>query len=174
MKPVLTLIPAILSDNFRKKWNVHENDFYYLAKNGKLDNNLYRIGGIGSRNINPNDKYFILLKQVKSEYSDEITKIKKRKLHLADCHCIIDSNGNEKRVFPDGFYYPSLCKNSVVYYYNTEYFNIETNESYCKSSTKMETSEFIFLNNEYDSDKSRRGVMKINKNDGTYEFFREK
>jgi hypothetical protein len=35
----------------------------------------------------------------------------------------------------------------------------------------MNSNEYLFLNNEYDKDESKRGVMKINKKDGTWELF---
>jgi len=36
----------------------------------------------------------------------------------------------------------------------------------------MKSEQYVFLNNEFDKDKSRRGVMKINKADGTFELFK--
>jgi hypothetical protein len=35
----------------------------------------------------------------------------------------------------------------------------------------MQSKEFLFLENAYDDDKSRRGVMKIDKKSGTWELF---
>jgi len=36
----------------------------------------------------------------------------------------------------------------------------------------MNTVDYLFLDNRYDNDKSKRGVMKINKKDGTWELFK--
>jgi hypothetical protein len=35
----------------------------------------------------------------------------------------------------------------------------------------MSSDTFIFLNNEFDKDKTKRGIIKINKFDGTWELF---
>lgn len=60
----------------------------------------------------------------------------------------------------------------VIYVIDNKYYNIESGEFYCNSYTSMDTNEYLFLDNKYDNDKSKRGVMKINKNDGTFEVFK--
>lgn len=66
-----------------------------------------------------------------------------------------------------------MVKNSCIYTLEQRYYNIETGELYCQSFTSMQSKEFLFLNNAYDADTSKRGVMKINKADGTFELFKD-
>lgn len=166
-KPILRLVPIELPEEYRKKWNEHMKDFVRLAINENIVNDsLYRVGGFGAKLT---DGYFMLLKYVEDYYSDSITKIKKDKQHLSGRWCIIDKNGVEKVVF-DSFKNPYLT-GGQVYSLDSKYYNIETGELYCDAFTYMKSSEFIFLANLYDKDESRRGVMKINKKDGTWELF---
>lgn len=164
----LQLSRVQLTPEYAEKWNVHQNDFVVLTRNGELVNSsLYRVGGFG---IDFKDKYFILLKQVESYYDDAITKDKKRKPHLAQCSCIIDQSGNEKKVF-DRFENPYLVKDSIIYSVDGEYSNIETGYTYCRTNTSMVSSQFLFLENKWDKDKSKLGVLKIDKLTGEFELF---
>ena len=90
--------------------------------------------------------------------------------HLKGCWCILDRNGVEKKVF-DQFKNPYIIKDSCIYSEDNNYYNIETGEFYCYSSKSMESSEFIFLENLYDKDLLKKGVMKINKKDGNWSVF---
>jgi hypothetical protein len=54
---------------------------------------------------------------------------------------------------------------------NNNFYNIESGELYCKSFTSMGSSEFLFLDNQFDNDVSRRGVMRIDRVSGVYLIF---
>lgn len=169
---VLTLSPITINEDYRQKWNIHHlTDFVHLTINGNLVNNtLYRLGGLGHKEDLKND-YFMLLKHVEAFYKDNITKVKKDKPHLESRWCILNKNGVEKVEF-DSFKSPYLVKNSCIYSIDNNYFNIENGLLYCKSYDAMTSADYLFLNNVYDDDKSKRGIMKINKKDGTWELFR--
>jgi hypothetical protein len=83
---------------------------------------------------------------------------------------IIKQNGIEKKEFAP-YKSPYLVSNSCLYSLNNDYYNIETGEFYCTAYTKIESSEFVFLENSYDKDLSKRGVMQINKKDGSWTVF---
>lgn len=168
----ITLVPVALDEEYAKKWNTeHCRDYVHVYKDGKkVSDTLYRVGGFGGDIETP---YFLLLKYIEEYYEDNITKIKKDKPHLAGYWCIINSDGKEMVVF-DSFKTPYL-HGGVTYSVDSNYYNIETGELYGNShGGTMGTDEFLFLNNRYDKDHSRRGVIKINKHDGTYELFPEK
>lgn len=166
----ITLVPVTVCPKYLKKWNAeHTNDFVHLYVNGKkVSDTLYRIGGFGAKFDN---QYFMLLKQVEDKYNDLITKDKKRKKHLADRWCIIDNNGKEIKVFRK-FASPYIF--GVVYSLNNHYFNIETGEQYDGGLgvySTLSTEKYLFLDNNYDKDVSKRGVIKIDKRTGEYEVF---
>lgn len=168
----LQLSKITVNVEYAKKWNVGLNDFLCLTKNGELiSNNLYRVGGMGTPNLEK-DNYFMLLKYVEAYYDDEITKDKSRKPHLDGLWCIIDKNGIEK-VECKKFSSPYLVKNSCIYSIDRKYYNIENGQLYCQAYTSVESKDFLFLENSFDDDKSKRGVMKINKKDGSCELFPE-
>ncbi len=163
-----------VSEEYSKEWNIHENDFIGLTRNGELLRNvLYRIGGLNTPKLNE-DEYFCLIKHVEAFYSKDIMKISKSNnpKHLQGVWCILDKNGNEKVEFPP-FKSPYLVKDSCIYSLDNNYYNIETGEKYgCYTYSSVQSKEFLFLDNSYDKDNSKRGVMKINKKDGTFELFR--
>lgn len=164
----LQLSPIDINQDYRIKWNIHENDFVCLTKKGELiSNSLYRVGGFG---VKIKEDYFLLLKHVEAFYSDSITKDAKRKPHLASIWCILDKNGNEKVEFEE-FKSPYIVKDSQIYSVDRKYYNIESGEFYCYAHSVIQSNEFIFLENSFDDNKSKRGVMKINKKDGTWELF---
>ena len=169
----LQFSPITLNADYAKKWNAsHTNDFIFLTRNGApIRNTLYRIGGMGTPKLGK-DEYFLLIKHVEAFYPDSITKITKDKPHLEGRWCILDKNGNEKVEF-EAFRSPYLVKDSVIYFVNGKYHNIETGELYCDTSSSMESGEFLFLENRFDKDTSRRGVMKIHKKTGKWELFPE-
>lgn len=165
---MLELRKATLSDEYRKKWNIHENDFIHLYLNGnKISNTLYRIGGL---NTGIKDGYFSLIKHIESFYEDSITKVKKDKPHLAGHWCILNEYGVEK-VIMNRFDYLSLL-GGQIYSTKNNYYNIETGELYCTSYTSMNTEKYLFLENKYDKDTNKRGVLKIDKYNGTFELFK--
>lgn len=164
----LQLSSIRVNDDYRKKWNIHENDFVCLTKNGQLiSDSLYRIGGIGAYLT---DDYFMLLKHVEAFYPDDIMKMSKGKdnKHLESRWCILDKYGNEKKIF-EKFETPYIKKGTCIYSIDSNYYNIETGEFYCNSSGCLESTDFIFLENAYDKDLSKRGVMKINKKTGSWQ-----
>ncbi len=166
----LQLSPITINEDYRKKWNIHENDFVCLTKNGKLiSNSLYRVGGLCTPNLKKDD-YFMLIKHVEAFYSDSITKEKSKKPHLEGRWCIINKNGIEKKEF-EHFKTPYLVTDSCIYSIDDNYYNIETAEFYGSSYSSIKSTDFIFLDTRYDKDKSKCGVMKINKKDGTWELF---
>ncbi|MCK9429828.1 MAG: hypothetical protein M0R17_07470 [Candidatus Omnitrophica bacterium] len=156
-----------LDPNYSKKWNNNLNDFIQLYKDGKkISNTLYRIGGMGG---NWKDGYMVLLKHLQACYPDSITKNKKAKLHLESLWCIIDQMGVEKvecenlnELYHDG---------GLIYNIDRNYYNIETKERYGFSFHRLTSTNFIFLDKQYDEDASKRGILKINIHDGTTELF---
>jgi len=164
----LQLCTFKINEDYRNKWNIHQGDFVLLTKNGEIiRETLYRVGGFGG---DIKKDYFLLLKHVEAHYSDSITKVDKDKPHLEARWCIIDKHGNEKVEF-DEFKHPYLVKDSIIYSIDGKYYNIETGEFYCDTSDHIESKEFLFLENKYDQNHSRRGVMQINKKDGTWVLF---
>lgn len=166
----LQLCPITVNAEYKHEWNERSSDFICLTLNGKLlRETLYRVGGINTPNP-VKDEYFMLLKHVEAFYPDNITKDKKRKPHLEYRWCILDKFGNEKVEFQQ-FQHPYLVDNSCIYSIDSKYYNVETGELYCQSFTSMKTSDFLFLENKFDDDKSKRGVLKIHKTTGKWELF---
>lgn len=168
-----------LDEKYAKEWNTHNSDFFLLSKNGEpIRNTLYRKGGLSNIKLGVN-KYFILLKYSEAIYSKEfMAKIKGRSSetakHLQSSWVILDYLGNERLEIKDNLEYPYLVDNSCIYSIGQRYYNIETGEFYCRSSESMHSSDFLFLNNQFDDDKSRRGVMKIDLKTGLWELFKSK
>jgi hypothetical protein len=165
-----------INEDYCKKWNVRPKDFICLTRNGELLRpTLYRIGGLNTPKLNK-DEYFMLIKHVEAYYSKDIMKGSKSQdpKHLDGWWCILDKHGNEKVVFEPAKYpltYPYLVADSCIYSIGGKYHNIETGEFYCDTSSSMTSADFLFLENRFDKDKSRRGVMKINKKSGLWELF---
>ncbi len=186
MKPTdknsaLQLSPIQINEEYRKEWNERMTDFVGLTKNGELINNsLYRVGGFGSIAEDIKQDYFMLLKYVESVYEMDFLKgchpnksnkqLELERKHLVGCWCILDKNGVEKKVF-DRFKTVHIIKGSCIYSVDGNKYNIETGEFYCNSTASMESSEFLFLENTRDKDLSKKGVMKINKKDGSWSVF---
>lgn len=167
MKAKLAFVPAYLSQQYRKEWNVSGNDYIHLEIDGKIDKkNIYRIGGLGTPNL-AKDKYFQIIKYVEEYYPDSTTKIKKDKPHLAGHWCIINDEGIEKIVC-DSYKTPYLVKNSCIYSSDNKYYNIETNKLYCNCYHAISCDAYLFLENPHDTDKTKRGVWQINKSTGEY------
>lgn len=164
-----------IDSDYRNKWNIHCEDFILIAKDGKpIRDTLYRVGGMGGSISNKGD-YFMLLKHVEAFYDKKILKMSSSKdaKHLESRWCILDKEGNEKVEF-ESYKSPYLVNNSCIYHSDRKYYNIETGELYCGGDSSVESDEFLFIENSYDKDKSKRGVMKINKKDGSYEIFPKK
>lgn len=169
----LQLSPITIKEEYRKKWNITSNDFFCLTKNGNLiSDSLYRCGAFEGK---IKENYFMLLKHVESFYSKEILRMSKSTdpKHLESRWVIIDKNGVEKVEFSQ-FKSPYLVKDSCIYSIESKYYNIETGEYYGYASTSIQSKEFLFLDNSFTysgEDKSKMGVMKINKKDGSWELF---
>ncbi len=93
----LQLCPIEVNADYRKKWKADHSDFLGMTYNGQLlNNNLYRVGGMGTRDIK-NVDYFLILKYVEAYYSDEIIRqCGGNKRHLEGRWCIYDKFGVEK------------------------------------------------------------------------------
>lgn len=169
----LQLSPIQVNREYAEKWNERMTDFVVLTRNGELVNNsLYRVGGLNTPKPE-SDRYFMLIKYVEAYYDKawlKQIKSNSKPEHLEGRWCIIDSNGIEKVEF-EQFKHPYLVKDSCIYSLDRKYYNIETGYFYCDASTSMQSNDFLFLENAYDKDKSRRGVMKIDKKSGTWELF---
>ncbi len=169
---VLELSSMTLKADYCKEWNVDMNDFVVLSKNGELVNNsIYRIGGLNYPDLKK-DQYFMLLKYVEAFYPADILKMSgsKNPKHLEGKWCIIDRHGNERIVF-EPFKSPYLVKDSCIYSLDRKYYNIESGRFYCDASSSMESKDYLFLENRFDKDTSKRGIMKIHKWTGELEIF---
>ena len=168
----LQLSQISVKEEYCKKWNIHLNDFVCLTKNGELLRpTLYRIGGLNNPNLKT-DNYFMLIKHVEAFYPKDILRMSKSTdpKHLESRWCIIDKNGNEKVEFK-AFESAYLVKDSCIYSVGSNYYNIETGKCYGRGSTSMQSKDFLFFDNSFDKDESKRGVMKIDKKNGIWELF---
>ena len=187
----LQLCKIEVKEEYLKEWNEKSSDFHVLVKDGKLlHNTLYRKGGI---NFNLNvgvDKYFMLLKYFETEYTLEFLKkchknksikeLEKHKKYLKSNWVILDENGVEK--FENkSLHSPYLIKNSCIFSDDNKYYNIETMYYYghC-SGSRLESTDYIFLDNNYGGDKPLidsyktehpAGIVKIHKLTGEFEVF---
>jgi len=171
----LQLCPISINTSYANKWNVTMNDFVKIVKDGRiLRDTLYRVGGMNKPKVGI-DNYFMLLKYTEAFYPKsitDITRIKDNK-YLQGNWCILDKFGNEKIVIDHSLSkFPSIIKNSCIYSIGNDYRNIETNEIYCSSYDMMESTDYLFLDNKYDSDEERCGIFKISKSDGRFEIIK--
>lgn len=168
----IQLSPIQVKPDYLKKWNENCRDFFVLTLNGApIRQTLYRIGGLNYPNLET-DKYFLLLKHTEAFYSKDILKMLKSTdpRHLSSSWVIVDSKGNE--LFEGDKYEPVyLTKNSCIYSYKGNYYNIETGELYGSCSSSISSENYLFVNNEFHKDTSKRGVLKINKLTGESELF---
>ena len=172
-----------INEDYAKKWNENARDFVCITKNGELLNpTLYRVGGMGTNKIK-GKKYFMLLKYVEAIYDFKFIKecypnknnkeLEQLRKHLEERWCIIDEFGVEKVEFKHFENSVNIIKDSCIYSLESNYFNIETKEMYCCSYHSLESKNFLFLENKYDKDKSKLGVLKIDKITGEYELFKD-
>lgn len=168
----LQLISTTLEEKYCKKWNVHEKDFLMLVNEfgERVNDSIYRIGGMNNPTLK--EDYFMLLKYEEAFYSKDVLNMSGSKdpKHLQGIWVIINNKGEEKLTFPP-YKYPYLVKNSCIYSIESTYYNVETNELYTYSHSALQSDGFLFLENLYDKDKSKRGVLKIDKKTGEYELF---
>lgn len=161
MQNKIEIVPAQFTQKYMNEYNIRNNDYFHLKINGEVNTNIiYRMGGLTNLATIKNDKYFMLLKY--KEIHDEYGSF------LKGYWVMLNHKGQELMEFePYDNVYP--IKNTPIYVINSKYGNAETREIYCEStSPRMETNNFLFLNNLYDKDPNKRGVLMINKNDGTY------
>lgn len=174
-KGLIEFKPVTLTPEYAKKWQTNLTDYLQIYKDGKLLRpTLYRIGGIGG---DWKDGFIMVLKCEESHYSKEIMEMSEahykkegleyRSNHLSNNSCIIDENGDERFVSNSSSAY--LHKGGI-YSVGGKYYNARNNELYCDSSTTIITENFTFLHNQWDNDKTRRGVLKINHANGLYEI----
>ena len=164
-----------LNEDYRKKWGATMDDFICLTIGGEMVRpTLYRIGGLGHSDPQKN-RYILLLKYVEAQYSKKFMdsmgdRAPKDPRHLEDRWCILDQQGNEKVEFKQ-FATPYLVNDSCIYSLDGNYYNIETGELYGRSHSSFSSTDFLFLHVPYEKDEAKRGVMKINKKDGSWEMF---
>ena len=165
--PPLELTPITLDEEYCKKWNVHQRDFIQLTRNGvPVNDSIYRTGMFGGKF---KDGYCLFLKHTEAFYDDSITSDEARKRHLKSEWCIINESGIEKKVFNQ--FENVYLSGGVIYTVSNGYYNIETNERICGSSPSITSDEYIFSEDNYNNDKSKRGVVQIKKSDGTYKIY---
>lgn len=87
---------------------------------------------------------------------------------------IFDEWGNEKAVFNEiSINTPNLISSkSPVYSLGNAFYNIETGYMYGEAYTKMKTENYLFLDNAYDKDENKKGVIKIDLKTGEFEIFK--
>ena len=174
----LQLSPIQVNEKYCKEWNERMADFVVLTKNGKLiSNSLYRVGGFSG---DIKQDYFMLIKYVEAIYDFDFIKrchpnknnkeLELQRKHLEGRWCIFNKNGIEKKEF-DQFKNPYIKNGSCIYSINNDYYNIETGKFYCNSYKCTESSEYLFLENRYDKDLLKKGVIKINKKNGSWSVF---
>jgi hypothetical protein len=171
----LHLRSAQISDDYRKKWNIHMDDFLHLfIGDEQVSDTLYRVGG---HNGKKEGEYTMLLKNVEALYDKSIVIATKKKpttanrRHLESRWCIIDGQGKEVKEFKQ-FTTSLYLQGGVIYSLNGKLFNILTGEEIIgsSSSTKIHTKDFIIVENLYDKNEEMCGVLKINKADGSVEM----
>lgn len=180
---ILQLSPIIINPEYAQEWNERSTDFMVLSRNGKiLRDTLYRVGGLNHGLKVGVDKYFMLLKYTEDIYTTEFMKkcypnksraeIEKDRKHLKSQWVILDIHGNEKVVI-DEFHNPYLVdRNCPIYSVNSNYYNIETGYYYGHSSRSMKSSKYLFLDVYFEKESSKKGILKIDMTDGTFELFK--
>jgi|GEM_PF-1809472 len=170
---------------YLEEWNERAtSDFKVLAKDDAiLRNTLYRIGGMSSGEVGET-KYCTLLKYTEALYDTSFIKkiypqlnseqVKKKRKHLAYTQTIIDKHGNEVATADEHKYLYLVDGNSCIYSMDKVYYNIETGFRYGSTSNSMSSDDFLFIDNAFDKDVKMRGIIKINKWDGTWDIFTKK
>ena len=176
----LQITPIQINEDYAKEWNESNRDFVVITKNEELLNpTLYRVGGMGTNKIK-GKKYFMLLKYVENIYEFKFIKecypnknnkeLELQRKHLESRWCIIDEFGTEKVEFKQ-FESPYITQDSCIYSLDSKYYNIETKELYCQSYHSLNSKEYLFLENKFDDNKEKRGILKIDKITGECELF---
>lgn len=157
----LTKVPANLSDYYIKKWNVNQDDFFYLHYEGKrVSNTIYREG---MWKLKP-EGYSVILKGTEEEYESNITTDVNRKKHIQTTWCIVDSKGIEKVVCTP---INSPYVYGIIYSYNRKYTNIETGRVYgIRVHNTIETELYLFLESYANEISTKKICICINKETG--------
>ena len=166
---MIQFCPIMLNEEYSKKWNERMTDFIHLCdENGdKISDTLYRVGGFGG---DFKDGYCQLIKYVEDFYDDSITTDINRKRHLAGCWCVINTKGKE--IFVSDRFETFYHLGGVIFKSGKSFINVETKERFLTGERKyMQSKDFVFIDNLYDMDKSKRGIYKINKFDFSIEIF---
>lgn len=161
----LNLRQAEFSDAYIKELNINRSNKYcHLYLDGKkINDTLYRLGGMFS--TKNSSSYFLILKYEEAIYPDNITKIKANKRHLAGKWVIIDTDGNEVKVFEDSINSPYIV-GEILYSFQSELFNIKTGKSYGKSYKTLSSNDHIIFEPGYESKYPNACMVMINKQTG--------
>lgn len=165
--PPLELVPVELEEEYCRKWNTHERDFVQLTRNGvPINNSIYRTGMFGGKF---KDGYTLMLKYTEALYDDSITTDEARKRHLHGTWCIINEDGIEKVQFKK--FENAYLSGGVIYSVDRNYYNIETGEHIGSFSSSISSDDYIFFEDHFNKDKSKRGVVKVKKSDGSSQIY---
>lgn len=166
-----------LDEGYCQKWNLRPNtQMLAIVKDDKIiPNRLYSTHSITTSDLLSSQNYFMAFKLVETSISKKDAKIAGIKNpNFINYHCcILDKYGNERYVQSNRDSV-SLIGGGPIYRIHDKYYNIETGECYGQSFTYMQSADFLFINNLYHSDKSKEGVIKIDKKTGEYEIFPKK
>jgi len=172
----LELCPITVDKDYAKKWRIENyQDFLILARNGvPLRNTLYRKGGLNFNLNLKTDKYFQLLKYTEAHYSKDIMKMSKSKdsRYLESKWVILNDSGEELFEQDNTLDYIHLFHpQSPIFTYKRKYRNVETGEIICEGyNTSISSKNFIFIEDQFNNDKSKRGVIKLHKFTGNWEL----
>lgn len=169
---MITFGKISMDPDYAKEWHEHCTDFIMVCDElgNPMREQLYRKGGLGGHWT---DGYILLLKYVEDFYPKHILEMSgtKDSRHLNSIWCVLDELGNEVFV-ADGNRLDSLYHiGGLVFSYGDKLFRITDKYTYCESSSNtISTDNYVFIENAFDKDTTRRGVIKIDKHDGTYEI----
>jgi len=161
---MVELKPAVLTKEYIKEWNIYNPKLYNIYVDGvKKSDKLYTMGVFPANLENP---YFLILLHREALYELHIEANPEKRKHLESVFTIITNKGEVKKEF-NSFNSPYLL-GGLIYVLNNSYYNIETGEKYLNTSHSINTENYLFLDNRYDSVESRKGVMQLDKRTGTY------
>lgn len=164
-----------LDEAYMKEWNEHMNDFVTMTINGKMiEPVLYRLGGLNFNIKVGFDRYFMLLRYTESRRSERIMKMcgskaPKSDKYLKGVWCIFDKDGKLLHENgDDSIHSPYLVKNAPIFSLDGIYYHLLTKKRLGNSRSSIQTDNFIILDNQYEKDEEIKGVIKIDKKDGSF------
>lgn len=170
MDKIIEISDISLNNDFKEKYRITNSDFAcFSVDNTPIDNHIYRFGGLGKPNLKE-DLCFLVFRY----YPSKMTKDYIKKYNLNQKYpyriihkCVImDIHGNTLKEFDDTLHTPYLKKGTYIYSIGGKYYNAKTSEYY-GSGTSFDSQDYIFINNTHDYiDKSKEGVVRINKKTG--------